>query len=87
MSTFHPLELAEVGELDKQARARHNSFGHQGRFSDDSRALPVVVEPQRELEMIGGDAPRPVPVLCSEDLPGCSQPMSGPRMTFLPRPR
>ena len=85
-ASFQPIPTAEVAELDKQARARHNSFGHQGRFSDDCRALPMIVELQSELELVGNSAPRPVPVLCSEDLPGCSQLMSGPRTTFLERP-
>ena len=60
--------------------------GAKGRFSDDGRALPVVVVPQDELELVGDSSPRRVPVLCSEDLSGPSQVAAGPRVTFLQRP-
>ena len=86
MMTYHPLEVQHVAALDKQARDRRNATGSRSRFSDECRALPITVKLQQELERVGDSSPRKVPVLCSEDLPGCSQLMPGPRVTFLQRP-
>ena len=83
--SFHPLGLEQVQQLDREARALHNRIG-QGRFADTARNLPIRVCEPPELEPVSGGVPRCVPVVCSEDLPGEAQDMTGARTRFVARP-
>ena len=83
---FHPLSIEDVRELDARDGQLIKEQRRRGRPTDAERRLCRYACVPADLCPVGDEPPRPIPVLCSEDLPGEKQHHGNNRKAFEPRP-
>ena len=65
---YHPMELDHVKQLDDEDRAQYKSEAKSGVVCDARRHAWRMSDVVNDLEPCCGEPPRPIPILCTEDV-------------------